>query len=101
MPKHRGNCMLLMMALAISVLFMAARAIGADRQLDLQPLFLSVTLIFGLPALRNAQPGVPPLGAISDYMSFIWAENIVAFSAIVIMWTWLVRSRPKQDAGRT
>jgi len=93
--------MLLMMALAISVLLMAVRATATDRELDLQPLFLSVTLIFGLPALRNAQPGVPPIGAISDYISFIWAENIVAFSAIIIMWTWLVRSRHKENVGST
>jgi len=85
--------MLLMMALAVSVLLMAVRATAAERELDLLPLSLSITLIFGLPALRNTQPGVPPLGATSDYISFIWAENIVAFSAIVIMWTWLVRSR--------
>ena len=68
-------------------------------ELDLQPPFLSITWIFGLPALRNAQPGVPPLGAISDYISFIWAENIAAFSAIIIMWTWLVRSRHKENVG--
>jgi hypothetical protein len=85
--------MLLMMTLALGVLLMAVRATARDRELDLLPLSLSITLIFGLPALRNAQPGVPPLGAISDYISFIWAENIVAVSAIVIMWTWLMRSR--------
>jgi len=60
---------------------------------------LSISLIFGLPARRNRQPGVPPLGAISDYVSFIWAENIVAVSAIVIMGTWLRRSR-RSESGR-
>jgi hypothetical protein len=91
--------MLLTMALAISVLLMAVRATARDRELDLLPLSLSITLIFGLPALRNTQPGVPPLGAISDYISFIWAENIVAVSAIVIMGTWLMRSRRSQGKG--
>ena len=91
---------LLMMALAISVLLMAVRATAADRELDLLPLSLSITLIFGLPALRNTQPGVPPLGAICDYISFIWAENIVAVSAIVIMGTWLRRSRRPVVNGR-
>jgi Domain of unknown function (DUF4436) len=91
--------MLLMMALAIGVLLMAVRATAKDRELDLLPLSLSITLIFGLPALRNAQPGVPPLGAISDYISFIWAENIVAVSAIVIMGTWLIRSRRTEGKG--
>jgi uncharacterized protein DUF4436 len=91
--------LLLMMALAISVLLMAVRATAKDRELDLLPLSLSITLIFGLPAIRNTQPGVPPLGAISDYISFIWAENIVAVSAIVIMGTWLVRSRRPMGSG--
>jgi Domain of unknown function (DUF4436) len=90
---------LLMMALAISVLLMAVRATAAHRELDLLPLSLSITLIFGLPALRNTQPGVPPLGAICDYISFIWAENIVAVSAIVIMGTWLRRSRRPETKG--
>jgi len=91
--------MLLMMVLAICVLWMAIRVMASDRELDLLPLSLSITLIFGLPALRNAQPGVPPLGAISDYISFIWAENIVAVSAIVIMGTWLMRFRRSECKG--
>jgi hypothetical protein len=78
---------------------MAVRVTARDRKLDLLPLSLSITLIFGLPALRNAQPGVPPLGALSDYVSFIWAENVVAVSAIVIMWTWLTRLRQSDGTG--
>lgn len=90
---------LLMMALAVCVLLMAVRSTAAGRQLDLLPLSLSISLIFGLPALRNTQPGIPPLGVISDYVSFIWAENIVAVSAIVIMGTWLRRSRRSGSNG--
>ena len=90
---------LLMLALAICVLLMAVRATAANRQLDLLPLSLSISLIFGLPALRNTQPGVPPLGVISDYVSFIWAENIVAVSAIVIMGTWLRRWRRSESSS--
>jgi hypothetical protein len=39
-----------------------------------------------------------PLGVMSDYISFIWAENIVAVSAIVIMGTWLRRSRRSESS---
>jgi Domain of unknown function (DUF4436) len=83
--------MILMMSLAVSVLIMALKATVAGRKFDLLPLSLSLTLIFGLPALRNAQPGVPPIGALADYFSFIWAESFVAASAIIVMWTWLLR----------
>lgn len=87
--------MILMMSLAVSVLIMALKATGAGKSFDLLPLSLSLTLIFGLPALRNVQPGVPPIGALADYFSFIWAESFVAASAIIIMWTWLLR--PQQS----
>ena len=84
--------MVLMMSLAISVLLMALSVLTSDRGFDLLPLSLSLTLIFGLPALRNVQPGVPPVGVMGDYLSFIWAENIVGISAVMIMVTWLRRS---------
>jgi len=87
--------MVLMMSLALSVLIMALKATAASATFDLLPLSLSLSLIFGLPALRNVQPGVPPVGALADYLSFIWAESFVAASAIIVMWTWLLRKESK------
>jgi Domain of unknown function (DUF4436) len=69
------------------------KAMTAGSEVDLVPLSISITLIFGLPAIRNAQPGVPPVGVLGDYISFIWAEIIVGVSAVIIIWTWLLRSR--------
>jgi hypothetical protein len=86
--------MLMMTALSMSLLAMAIRATTAEKT-DLLPLSVSISLIFGLPALRNIQPGVPPVGALVDYVTFIWAELIVAVSAVIIVWTWLLRSRAK------
>ena len=83
----------MMTGLAMSVLFIVLRLVGAeDKKVDFVPLSLSIALIFGLPALRNVQPGVPPVGAFCDYVSFIWAELIVAISALIIAWVWLLRS---------
>jgi hypothetical protein len=81
-----------MMTLALSVFAMALKATASDKKVDYLPLSLAISLIFGLPALRNIQPYVPPVGALGDYFSFIWAEMFVATSAIVTIWTWLVRS---------
>jgi hypothetical protein len=85
--------MVLMMTLAMSVIFMSIEALTSHERLDLLPLTLSITLLFGLPALRNSQPAVPPLGAFGDYLSFLWAEQIVAVAAVVMIWTWLARGR--------
>jgi hypothetical protein len=87
----------MMTGLAASVLAMVLQVMTASRKSDLFPLSLSISLIFGLPALRSVQPGVPPVGAFSDYVTFIWAELTVAVSAVIAVWHWLVRARA--DSG--
>jgi hypothetical protein len=39
------------------------------------------------------------VGAFVDYVNFIWDELIVAASAVIIVWTWLLRSRPESDTN--
>jgi hypothetical protein len=52
---------------------------------------MAVSLIFGLPALRNIQPGVPPPGTFGDTIAFTWAEIAAAASAIALIVHWLFR----------
>ncbi len=84
--------MVLMGGLAWSLLAMVVKATRSGPQVNLVPLSICISLIFGLPALRNVQPDVPPVGVLGDYFSFIWAEIIVGASALIIVWTWLLRS---------
>jgi hypothetical protein len=88
--------MVIMFGLAISVVAMVLHVSASSGEMNLLPLSLCVTLIFGLPALRNIQPGVPPIGGFNDYVSFIWAEMMVSISAIALAWAWIIRS-PKND----
>jgi hypothetical protein len=90
---------LMMIALSLSLLAMVLRATTEGGKRDLLPLSVSISLIFGLPALRNVQPAVPPVGAFVDYVNFIWDELIVAASAVIIVWTWLLRSRTESDTN--
>jgi hypothetical protein len=91
--------MTVMFVLAVSVMGMVLHVIGSPEEVNLVPLSLCVALIFGLPALRNVQPSVPGMGVLSDYISFIWAELMVSISAILLAWTWIVRSRERQKAN--
>jgi hypothetical protein len=83
--------MVLMSGLAMSLLALVLKTMTRGPKVDLVPLSFTIPLIFGLSALRNIQPGVPPVGALGDYVSFIWAEIIVGLSAVIIIWTWLLR----------
>lgn len=48
-------------------------------------------LLFAFPAIRNTQPFVPPMGVLSDYLGFFWAESAAAISLIVQVEIWLKR----------
>lgn len=88
--------MVIMFILAISVVGMVLHVNSSPGEMNLLPLSLCVTLIFGLPALRSIQPGVPPVGGFSDYISFIWAEVMVSISAIALAWTWILRTQKNE-----
>jgi hypothetical protein len=92
--------MAIMFVLAISIVGMVLHVNASPGEMNLLPLSLCVTLIFGLPALRNIQPGVPGVGILSDSMSFIWAEMMVSTSAIALAWTWIIRSRKDERDKR-
>jgi hypothetical protein len=51
--------MCMMTGLASSTVAMALKAMNSPRKFDVLLLTLSISLIFGLPALRNIQPNVP------------------------------------------
>ncbi|MDX1958154.1 MAG: DUF4436 family protein [Leptospiraceae bacterium] len=54
-------------------------------------------MIFALPALRNSQPGVPPIGALCDYLVFFWAEGTAAICLIVLVTVWFFRKPEEKD----
>jgi hypothetical protein len=91
--------MILMIGLAVSLLSIVITALTTGARTGFMPLTISISLIFGLPALRNVQPGVPPVGALGDYVAFIWAEICVGVCAIMIAWMWILRSRKDPQAG--
>ena len=90
--------MTVMFILAISVMAMVLHVVAFPGEVNLVPLSLSISLIFGLPALRNVQPSVPGMGVLSDYISFIWAELMVSISSIALAWIWIARSRKSRES---
>lgn len=85
----------MMLCLSLSMLAMVLYGTIQGKESALAPLSISAALIFGLPALRDTQPGVPPLGVFTDFASYLWAELIVAVSTVIAIWTWIARHRSK------
>lgn len=51
-------------------------------------------LLFAMVPLRNAMPGAPPIGVLADYMSFFWAEAVIAVVLVAVVMSWIIRSKP-------
>lgn len=73
-----------MWILALSVLGAAWIIVRGRRGLIWPALGWMAATLFALVAVRNAVPGLPPIGSLFDYASFLWAEVIVAISLGVV-----------------
>lgn len=86
---------ILMWGAAIAVLFLVLSILLRGRKIEVGMFSFLSALIFALVAVRNSQPGVPPIGTFSDFISFFWAEVILALCLMTILFTWLVRPTAK------
>ena len=83
--------MVMMWGLTISVLLMTLSVVLRGRKVELAMFSFSAALLFAFATVRNAQPGTPPIGTYSDFISFFWAEVIIALCLVLLVFTWLLR----------
>lgn len=83
--------MIAMWALTCGVIFLVYRVFAGHRKIEISMFSFLGALLFAFPALRNAQPGTPPIGTFSDFVAFFWAEVIIALSLLSVVLCWLVR----------
>lgn len=91
--------MIAMWALTIGVIFLVFRVFGGHRKIEISMFSFLGALLFAFPALRNSQPGTPPIGTLSDFLAFFWAEVIIALSLLAVVLRWLIRG-PGGDAPK-
>ena len=84
---------LLMLLISVSVLRMAQKRIKSTEAPEMGEMAFCAALLFAFPAIRNAQPFAPPMGVLSDYLGFFWAESLVAISLIIKLNIWLRRKK--------
>lgn len=85
----------LMWGAAIGVLMLVLSVILRGRKIEVGMFSFLSALLFAMVAVRNSQPGVPPIGSYSDFISFFWAEVILALCLMTILFTWLLRPTAK------
>jgi len=86
--------MIVMWALALSVLAGSWILVSRRRGLVWPALGWMAATLFALAALRNVAPGSPPIGCLLDYAAFFWAEILTAVAVVsVVAWGVLAERR--------
>jgi hypothetical protein len=83
--------MVAMWSLTLGVVCLVFRVLGGHRKIEIGMFSFLGALLFAFPALRNSQPGTPPIGTLSDFLAFFWAEVLIALSLLSVVLTWLIR----------
>ena len=87
--------MCLMWGVSVAVLLLVLSIVVRGRKVEIAMFSFIATLLFAFVTVRNSQPAVPPVGTLSDYLSFFWAVVILALSLLTIIITWLRRPAAK------
>ena len=87
----------IMWVLSIMALLLALKVMKSGKLPEVGMLSWTAVMLFAFPAIRNAQPGVPPVGTASDFLSFFWTEIIVVVALVIIGSCWLKRYHPPID----
>lgn len=77
--------------LALCVLAWALSVLIRKRRIEATLFGWVGAMLFAFPALRNAVPGAPPIGSMTDFIAFFWAEGIVMLSIVILMYCYLSR----------
>jgi hypothetical protein len=81
----------LMLLVSLGFMNMVRKFLKSNASPDIDEMAFGAALLFAFPAIRAIEPSVPPMGVLSDYIGFFWAETIVAISLIVHLYSWIKR----------
>jgi hypothetical protein len=74
-----------MWLLSFSLFWLAFTLCIRKRKVEPPTLGVGTSMLFALPAIRNVQPGSPPIGCTADYLGFFWALLLVAAGAMILL----------------
>jgi len=84
--------MILMWLIAMASIIVVEHVVVRQREVPPPLIGAFVTLLFALPALRNVQPSIPPIGVIADIASLFFVMVINTICCIVLIISWVLQA---------
>ena len=83
--------MVLLWLITITVVLMLLAVLLRGRKIEFGMFAFMAGFLFSFVAFRNAMPGAPPIGTLSDYLAFFWGYALISLSLVGLVVTWLIR----------
>jgi hypothetical protein len=77
---------IIMWAMSLGVFAMSIAHLWYSREVMPPTIGVVTSMLFALPAVRNTQPGAPPIGCTMDVVGFFWNMGLVAVGAMILLW---------------
>ena len=81
---------IILWCLSLTVLTVAVGVWVRGKKLELPTIAIAGALLFALPAIRNTQPGIPPIGCNLDAAGFFWNMALIAVSVLLLLWNYII-----------
>lgn len=82
-----------MWILSAVILSISLSCLVGGRKVELAMMTFMAGMLFAFPAVRNLQPGVPPLGSVTDFLATFWAQAIAAFGIASCGFVWTFKQK--------
>ncbi|KAI8831375.1 hypothetical protein BC829DRAFT_437825 [Chytridium lagenaria] len=97
-PEPSFMIMTIMWVLSLLSISLSVTLWSRGRKMEPPTLGFTIAMLFALPAIRNTQPGAPPIGATSDVASFFWAIILTSLSACLLFINYIVKYQKEKAA---
>jgi len=84
----------IMWFVTIAVVLITFQVVVRGREVTAPLIGSFVALLFALPAVRNVQPNVPPIGTLGDIVGLFFNMLIVSACAVILMLLFTMQDRP-------
>ncbi len=74
-----------MWLMALTVIALTLSVMLRGRKVELSMFSWLASMMFALVGFRNASPGAPGIGSFMDFISFFWAEILIAGCVVILM----------------
>ncbi len=83
----------MMVLVAAGVIIITMKIYRSSSPPEISEMGFCAALLFAFPAIRNIQPFIPPMGVLSDFFGFFWAESLVAIALLILLICYIRRKQ--------